>query len=106
MRKNHAQVLWLERPADAEGKGAGPKGAGPAPAGGGAARRCGGACSWRNPRERSRCCEGNWSGAGLEAFSAQLVPAGENGGGWGGAPGAVGGLVYPAFAENFWPGCQ
>lgn len=39
-------------------------------------------------------------------FSAQLVPAGENGDGWGGVPGAAGGLVHPAIEENFRPGCQ
>ena len=43
---------------------------------------------------------------GRRAFAAQLVPAGENGGDWGGVPGAAGGLVHPAVAEDFRPGCQ
>lgn len=80
----------------ASGAGAGGRGHGAAEGG----------AAWRNPREPSRCCEGNRSGAGLGAVSAQLVPAGENGGGWGGAAGAVGGLVYRTVAENFRPGCQ
>lgn len=72
---------------------------------------CGGATArsgagGRNPRERGLCCKGDSSSAGLEAFSTQLVPAGENGGGWGGVTGAAGRLVHPAVAENFRPGCQ
>lgn len=39
-------------------------------------------------------------------FSTQLVPAGKNGGGWGGVSGASGRLVHPAVEENFRPGCQ
>lgn len=39
-------------------------------------------------------------------MAAQLVPAEENGGGWGGVPGTAGGLVHPTVAENFLSGCQ
>ena len=65
-----------------------------------------GGAAWRNLSKRSWCCDGNESVAVLVAFSAQLVPAGENGGGWGGVRRAAGGLVYPAVTENFWLGCQ
>lgn len=71
----------------------------------GVATQRGGASLW-NPRQRGRRCEGNESRAGREAFAAQLVPVGEDGGGWGGVPGAASTLVHPAVAENFRPGCQ